>query len=157
MRGFEALVHSDVRIERRTEVASGGWLYADDVGAGQEIRETIVAGRIRLPGRKDVPVARATAPGADRRVRDRARGSRAGVVPDRARDTARRRSVDRANRREEIECPVTQLVVDEAASHVEIDDDDGARVGDGDRRLDERGVGLLPGAVPAHDCLRSVL
>src|SRR5438093_1788513 len=127
MRRLEAAVHGHVGIERRTEGASGGWLYADDVGAGQEIREAIVAGRIRFAGRKDVPVARATAPDADRRVGDRARWSRAGVVHDRACDTARRRTVDRANRRKEIECAVTQLVVDEAASHVEIDDDDGAR------------------------------
>ena len=84
MRRFGAAVDRHVRIERRREVAPGGWLHADDVGAGQEIGEAIVACRIRFAGRQDVPVARAAAPGADSRISNGTYGSRAGIVRDSA-------------------------------------------------------------------------
>src|SRR6267378_7320598 len=124
MSRFETRVYRDVRIERGAEVAPGRRVHAHDVGAGQQVREPIVPSRIRLPGRQDVPVAGAPAPGGDGRIGYRPHGTGARIVPHGSGNTPRCPSIDRTDGREEIECAVTELVVHEAASHVEVDDDD---------------------------------
>src|SRR2546423_13804862 len=100
-----------------------------------------MTGRVRLPRRQDVPVPPPIPPGADCRVRNRADGTAdTRVVLHDPCDASCRRAVYSANPREEVERAIAQLIVGETPAYVEVEHDDGTRVRDTDRCLDERRV-----------------